>query len=159
GLAAAHAARLIHRDFKPDNVLVSRRGTARVTDFGLARRASFEVNDTSPERSSRPKVVDVEAGDNVTRSGAVLGTPAYMPPEQTQGRPCGARADQFSFCVTAWEALYGTRPFAGTTWSEIYGNVVGGRITAPDVKTRVPRAIEKALRRGLSVSPDSRFVM
>ncbi len=158
GLAAAHGARLIHRDFKPDNVLVSRRGSVRVTDFGLARRANFDGDTNTAERTSRPKVLDpAHSVDNVTRSGAILGTPAYMPPEQSEGRPCDARADQFSFCVTAWEALYGVRPFAGKTWSELYSNVVAGNVIEPDSKSRVPRAIGKALRRGMSVEPGDRF--
>jgi len=156
GLAAAHSARLIHRDFKPDNVLVSRRGSVRVTDFGLARRANFDAEASLGDRTSRPKVVD-HAIDNMTKSGAILGTPAYMPPEQSEGRTCDARADQFSFCVTAWEALYGTRPFSGNTWSELYSNVVANNIQDPDPKQRVPKTIQKALRRGLSVDPVDRF--
>jgi len=162
GLAAAHAAGLVHRDFKPDNVLVSRRGTARVTDFGLARRADLAAEEVDPigssdERASRPKIVEVDAdGHNVTRTGAVVGTPAYMAPEQAQGQPCDARADQFSFCVTAWEALFGQRPFAGTTWSEIYANVVTGSVrpTPPDCG---PRSVHRALRRGLSPNPALRY--
>jgi len=159
GLAAAHRARLVHRDFKPDNVLVSKRGSVRVTDFGLARRANFETQEDSSvhERTSRPKVLDVHSVENVTQSGAILGTPAYMPPEQSEGRVVDARADQFSFCVAAWEALYGVRPFSGTTWSQLYSNVISGTINEPDQKKRVPRPIQKALRKGLSVDPANRF--
>jgi serine/threonine protein kinase len=158
GLAAAHRARLVHRDFKPDNVLVSRRGSVRVTDFGLARRANFATEeDPVQERTSRPKVLDVHSVESVTRSGAILGTPAYMPPEQSEGLPCDARADQFSFCVTAWEALYGTRPFSGTNWSQLYSNLLSGNINEPELKKRVARPIHKALRRGLLVDPAERF--
>jgi hypothetical protein len=162
GLAAAHAAGLVHRDFKPDNVLISRRGTARVTDFGLARRADL-LADAGPERrdtdrGSRPIIVEMLADNHtVTRTGAVVGTPAYMAPEQAQGHASDARADQFSFCVTAWEALYGQRPFAGTTWSEIYANVMRGSITEPPRGSRVPRRVERALRRGLTADPAARF--
>ncbi|HEU0034843.1 MAG TPA: protein kinase [Kofleriaceae bacterium] len=158
GLAAAHAARLIHRDFKPDNVLVSKRGTARVTDFGLARRADLTIEPArdSTDRVSAPRVLELEDVSSVTKSGAIVGTPAYMAPEQSQGDAVDARADQFSFCVTAWEALYGKRPFDGETWSTIYGNVVNQRIEVP-ANPAVPRSIQRALRRGLSADPKDRF--
>ncbi|MBA3454286.1 MAG: protein kinase [Deltaproteobacteria bacterium] len=158
GLAAAHSARLIHRDFKPDNVMISQRGTARVTDFGLARRADLagDAGLTTTERLSGPKMIDDTDLENVTRSGAIVGTPAYMAPEQSSGAVCDARADQFSFCVTAWEALFGCRPFAGGTWSEIYGHVIHQQITVPPTHT-IPRSVQRALRRGLRVDPNERF--
>ena len=162
GLAAAHSARLIHRDFKPDNILVSQRGTVRVTDFGLARRSDglIEPTGVAPDRVSAPGAI--MDGDNVdvtsvTRSGAIVGTPAYMAPEQAAGTPCDARADQFSFCVTAWEALYGARPFAGKNWSEIFSSVQKQSYALPKADRKVPRALQKALRRGLSVEPNDRF--
>ena len=162
GLAAAHAARLIHRDFKPDNILVSQRGTVRVTDFGLARRSDglIEPTGVTQDRVSAPGAI--LEGDNVdvtsvTRSGAIVGTPAYMAPEQAAGTPLDARADQFSFCVTAWEALYGARPFGGKNWSEIYASVQNQVYTLPATNRKVPRALQKALRRGLSVEPAERF--
>ena len=157
GLASAHACGLVHRDFKPDNILISRRGTARVTDFGLARRADLAMSSSAADRLSRPKMVDVELPPTVTRTGAIVGTPAYMAPEQAQGQPCDARADQFSFCVTAWEALWGQRPFAGMTWSEIYGNVVSGNLTPPPLRPYVPWGVRRALERGLSVDPAERW--
>jgi serine/threonine protein kinase len=162
GLAAAHHVRLIHRDFKPDNVLVSQRGTVRVTDFGLARRADGMIEPTgiTSDRVSAPGAI--MDGDNidvtsVTRSGAIVGTPAYMAPEQAAGHPCDARADQFSFCVTAWEALYGARPFAGKNWSEIYTSVQSQTFALPPADRSVPRSLNRALRRGLSVDPNARF--
>ncbi|MBA3502027.1 MAG: serine/threonine protein kinase, partial [Deltaproteobacteria bacterium] len=162
GLAAAHSARLIHRDFKPDNILVSQRGTVRVTDFGLARRSDGLIEPTgiTPDRVSAPGAI--MDGDNVdvtsvTRSGAIVGTPAYMAPEQAAGASCDARADQFSFCVTAWEALYGVRPFAGKNWSEIYSSVQKQTYALPKADRTVPRALQKALRRGLAVEPAERF--
>ncbi len=156
GLAAAHAAGLIHRDFKPDNVLVSKTGTARVTDFGLARRADLGGAVLKEERSSQPRVADLEITPTITRTGAIVGTPAYMAPEQISGE-CDARADQFSFCVTAWEALFGARPFAGSTWSEIYANVMTGQVRSVSAERRVPGDVTRALRRGMCAKADDRF--
>ncbi|HET7504534.1 MAG TPA: protein kinase, partial [Kofleriaceae bacterium] len=104
GLAAAHDAGLVHRDFKPDNVLIDTSGETLVADFGLACLAHDEI----PASIS---ALRLEAGA-ITQTGAVLGTPAYMAPEQLRGQPSDARADQFSFCVAVWEAVYGVRPFA-----------------------------------------------
>ncbi|MDX2091317.1 MAG: protein kinase [Kofleriaceae bacterium] len=157
GLAAAHRAGLVHRDFKPDNVLISNSGTARVTDFGLARRAGLDDIDTRNDRASAPQIVELDAPSTVTRSGLIVGTPAYMAPEQVQGQPCNARADQFSFAVATWEALFGMRPFGGTTWSEIYANVMSGAVVEPPESRRVPRNIVKALRRGFSPNAADRF--
>jgi serine/threonine protein kinase len=163
GLAAAHAARLIHRDFKPDNILVSQRGSVRVTDFGLARRADGLIEPTgiAVDRVSAPGKHLVEGADvdvtSVTRSGAIVGTPAYMAPEQAQGAQCDARADQFSFCVTAWEALFGARPFGGKNWSEIFNSVQTQQYVLPPIDRKAPRVIQRALRKGLSVDPKDRF--
>src|SRR5262249_45747991 len=103
GLAAAHAAGLVHRDFKPDNVLVGMDGEVQVADFGLAR-----LTDEEPAPDA---CADALTADMLTQTGAVLGTPPYMAPEQLRGRLIDARADQFSFCVALWAAVYGERPF------------------------------------------------
>ncbi|MEM6994111.1 MAG: serine/threonine-protein kinase, partial [Myxococcota bacterium] len=117
GLAAAHDAGLVHRDFKPDNVLVDRAGRVVVLDFGLARRASTAGDSRQSEedqqidamlRTPRHTPLDI----NITGAGALMGTPAYMAPEQHLRQRVDARTDQFSFCVVFWEALYGERPFA-----------------------------------------------
>lgn len=150
GLEAAHAAGIIHRDFKPDNVLVDRRGAVRVVDFGLARAGEGTArSETSPH-------FDTTSDDVLTRSGAVIGTPAYMAPEQHRGRVVDARADQFAFCVTAWEALFGARPFTGD-YAALTFAILHGRITAPPSRQGVPRAVERALRRGLAVDPERRW--
>ncbi len=149
GLAAAHDAGLIHRDLKPDNIFVSDAGQALVGDFGLARtRGQHEHEPTAI--SDDPLVVDL------TMTGTVLGTPAYMAPEQRDGEPTEA-SDQFGFCVTAWEALYGTRPYLGTTIAEIEATVRAGRITPPARDPGVPAGVHRALVRGLSPDPTARF--
>jgi tetratricopeptide (TPR) repeat protein len=122
GLAAAHAAGLVHRDFKPENVLVGADDRPRVADFGL-------VGDGAP--------------------GAMVGTPGYMAPEQWLGGDVDARADQFAFCVGLWEALYGQRPFPGETAEAVRDAVLGGSPRGPSASP-APRALAAILRRGLA---------
>jgi serine/threonine protein kinase/tetratricopeptide (TPR) repeat protein len=201
GLAAAHEKGLVHRDFKPDNIMVSRDGQVRVMDFGLARQAdkvvgvkTVMVEDggvTSTQnlpvplpdpRRERPKIVpldgrtlvltpeanggraaDLEQSNSaafdqrLTRTGAMMGTPAYMAPEQFRGHPTDARTDQFAFCIALYEALYGERPFAGNTLMALTTTVVNGRIREAPATTKVPLWIRKILLRGLSVNADERF--
>src|SRR5690606_37640545 len=107
GLAAAHEAGFVHRDFKPDNVLVDAHGRVRVLDFGLATPKS------AAGVTVEVSVTDGSVTDGLTATGTIVGTPAYMAPEQHDGAEVDARADQFSFCVTVWEALFGQRPFGG----------------------------------------------
>jgi hypothetical protein len=107
GLAAAHAANLVHRDFKPSNVLVSHDGRVRVTDFGLARNAMTSM----PAFGEEP----AEVLPSVTRTGMVVGTPEYMAPEQLLGQATDGRTDQFGFCVALFEFLFGERPSVEAT--------------------------------------------
>jgi predicted Ser/Thr protein kinase/tetratricopeptide (TPR) repeat protein len=141
GLWAAHRAGIVHRDFKPQNVMVARDGSARVMDFGLA--AAGGPGTTQQVR--------------ITKVGAILGTPLYMSPEQMVGQPVDPRADQFSFCVALWEALHGARPFEGSTLLELRGDVLAGRPRPGPLKSRVPRRIQAALLRGLAVDRARRF--
>jgi tetratricopeptide (TPR) repeat protein len=148
GLAAAHAAGLVHRDFKPDNVLVGRDGRVRVTDFGLARlsqgpREEGAALPTSP------------TPEGMTQRGVLMGTPAYMPPEQVDGKPADARSDQFSFCVALYEGLYGERPFTGDSPGALARAVRGGRPTPPR-DSRVPTWVRRALLQGLAADPAAR---
>jgi serine/threonine protein kinase len=202
GLVAAHAKGLVHRDFKPDNIMVGRDGQVRVMDFGLARQVNEkpvglkvvsarapEDNVTTTQRLPAPPVepskpnipldgatlvvtpVASDAGvtneqepsysqmfdQRLTRTGAMMGTPAYMAPEQFRGNPTDARTDQFAFCVALYEALYGERPFPGNTLSALTTNVVNGRIREPPANTKVPVWVRKILLRGLRVNADERW--
>jgi tetratricopeptide (TPR) repeat protein/predicted Ser/Thr protein kinase len=144
GLAAAHGARVVHRDFKPDNVLVDRRGRVFVVDFGLAREGSDRPEElgesTSPaERAALQRT-------SATRTGAVVGTPAYMAPEQHAGARADARSDQYAFCVSLFEAVHGHRPGAD-----------GPPNAEPMRRRRVPRWLDSLLVRGLDPRPEARF--
>ena len=159
GLAAAHRAGLIHRDFKPDNVLVATEAgllRPRVLDFGIARAAAGD--DEPPDESA--VLADTARGDpnlHLTTTGMLLGTPAYMAPEQLLAQRVDPRTDQFSFCVALWEALFGQRPFAGDSLSALASNVLQNRLRPPPPGARVPERITAALRRGLSLEPGDRF--
>ena len=150
GLAAAHAAGLVHRDFKPENVLVGADGRVRVLDFGLARGIA-EALEPGPEAP-----VDALLAP-ITATGAVMGTPAYMSPEQWRGEPTDARSDQFSFCVALYAAVHGARPFAGGSLRELRDRVLAGTLQAPPERARVPGELRRALLRGLRGDPRERF--
>jgi predicted Ser/Thr protein kinase len=152
GLAAAHAVGLVHRDFKPDNVLVGHDGRPRVLDFGLARPPD---EDDAP---SGPPMIDDRDGPmatSLTRDGAMVGTPAYMAPEQHLGDPAGPQSDQFAFCVALWEALTGRLPFDGGDVRTISLSIVAGRRSGST--DRIPARLLGLLDRGLAIRPESRF--
>lgn len=149
GLAAAHGAGLIHRDVKPENVLVGTDGRARMGDFGLAR-------ELDSQETEQP--VDDAAGlATMTQTGAVMGTPAYMAPEQINGTGIDARTDQFAFCVTVWECLWGSRPFLGSKLSELMVAINTGKRQVPPPVPKVPARVRLALERGLSADLADRF--
>ncbi|MCR9162821.1 MAG: protein kinase domain-containing protein [Nannocystaceae bacterium] len=160
GLAAAHAEGMVHRDFKPDNVLIGHDGRPRVLDFGLARSAG--VSSTEPQ-SEDLEDVSLELRmrshdfDRITRTGGLTGTPAYMAPEQYLSKALDERTDQFSFCVALWEGLYGSRPFQGDSTAALGMAVCAGEVTPPPANSPVPARIRRALDRGLSQQPDERF--
>ncbi|MGE0550811.1 MAG: protein kinase [Kofleriaceae bacterium] len=179
GLAAAHAAGLVHRDFKPHNILRSREGRVLVTDFGLARGVSDDSPSESPALSRnvvpasaaldttldatpppapgsgppfRPS--DSVLDSTLTQTGALLGTPAYMAPEQFAGAVPDPRTDQFSFSVTAWQALTGSRPYSGSTIDELRLAAASG---CGRLEVDLPPAVREVLARGLDPDPDNRW--
>jgi serine/threonine protein kinase/tetratricopeptide (TPR) repeat protein len=202
GLAAAHAAGVVHRDFKPENVLVGNDGRPRVLDFGLARPAELdrsregsmtatlppqarltkplanrsndpdetrcvvETNDPSsaereggrgPSDASEAGPATFENDGLLTRTGTLVGTPAYMSPEQFGGRTVDERSDQFGFCVALYEALYGVRPFVGRSAAELAYEVQNGRITKPPPGKEIPGWLRAAILRGLETKPERRW--
>ncbi len=153
GLAAVHEAGLVHRDFKMENVLVDGSGRARVADFGLAAARVLELE---PRPAAAVPLVSA-LGLSLTTSGAVLGTPKSMAPEQFLGRTVDARSDQFSFCVALHSALYGAPPFVGESFAELKEAVTSGRLRAPNSVAPVPPWIAPILERGLATDPADRY--
>ena len=162
GLQAIHEAGLVHRDFKPQNVLVAADGRARVLDFGLAHPRA-DPGDAPAAASggatgSYPSLAPTGATATPATTGRVAaGTPAYMPPEQHAGLPTDARSDLFAFCVALYEALYGRRPFAGRGSRELAAAIQAGAVQPPPPDTRVPAWIRRILLRGLAPDPAARW--
>ena len=155
GLSAAHEAGLVHRDFKPDNVIVAEDGRPRVLDFGIAMHSGFSMipedeSDTVPEQEF------LEGGGALTVTGAIMGTPAYMAPEQFLGQAAEPASDQFSFCVAMFEAVYGQRPFVARSLAALSLKVVRGELPALRPRFKVPKLALRAIHRGLANSPDKR---
>ncbi|MGH1342039.1 MAG: tetratricopeptide repeat protein [Nannocystales bacterium] len=149
GLAAAHGAGLVHRDFKPDNVMLARDGRVHVMDFGLARE--FELDDgqlSLSEKGPAPRAA--------VRS-RLAGTPAYMAPEQHRGLPVDGRTDQFSFCVTLYEALYGHRPFVADGAQAILALIDQADVPGPPSHVKVPGRLRAIVLKGLAADPDQRY--
>ncbi len=148
GLAAAHASGMVHRDFKPENVLVSGNDRVRVTDFGIARLAE--------NTDARPDVTAPSGHAALTIEGTVMGTVGYMSPEQCDGAAVDARSDQYAWCVSVWEALYGARPYRGASLLEVAAAMSGPPPEIPSASP-VPRSIGRALLRGLAQDPAARW--
>lgn len=164
GLRAAHDAGLIHRDFKPHNVMRSEDGEIKVLDFGLVQ--ALESEDEQSDRARSGLTTDQVVGRSadpqslwtrLTQTGAFLGTPAYMSPEQYSGGAVTERSDQFSFCVALYEGLYRQLPFAGKSVGELVSAALEGAIRPPPPDVDVPAWVERIVRRGLSHRPEDRF--
>ncbi len=151
GLAAAHAAGLVHRDFKPANILMGA-GRARISDFGLARTAAM-VEDL--ERTGDDD--GLLLASPLTRTGALLGTPAYMAPEQMRGEAATDASDQFAFGVVLYEALVGHRPFQGASVAALLQAIEEGKLAAPAGKLPLPPTLMAVIRRTLMLDPARRF--
>ncbi|MGH1345968.1 MAG: tetratricopeptide repeat protein [Nannocystales bacterium] len=172
GLAAAHAEGLVHRDFKPDNIMVGRDGRVRVMDFGLVRSDGGPGPTVLPEADSESEVDEAATSGesdpdsavhastssvDLTKAGTIVGTPAYMAPEQFKREPTDARTDQFSFCVTLWEALFGERPFKGDSLLSLGMNVTEGMRRPTPKGAGVPAWLQRVCERGLSTDRSARF--
>lgn len=169
GLEAAHEVGIIHRDFKPQNVLIGRDGRVRVGDFGLARAISpstaTRVEETATPQASAIDSTEADAlqalaSDHdytLTRTGTILGTPAYIAPELFDGGRADVRSDVFAFCVTAYEAFFGKRPHRGDTLQTLIEAARAGRVLPMPSRSEVPRSIRRALYRGLAPDPQERF--
>jgi tRNA A-37 threonylcarbamoyl transferase component Bud32/tetratricopeptide (TPR) repeat protein len=160
GVAAAHAAGLVHQDLKPDNIMISADGRVRVMDFGLTRaQDEAEADAGDDERLEQGTELVTRRGGLSAGRGThgLVGTPAYMAPEQISGDRVTAASDQFAYCVTMWELLYGERPFRGSTIAEIVTSVLDGRVCAPPKQRNVPTWLRKICERGLARESSQRW--
>ena len=165
GLAAAHAAGLVHRDFKPDNVLLDKEHRPRVVDFGIARQAGGGDDELASETGDVAEDAAATLQDTsgkhtlatLTKTGTWVGTPAYMAPEQFLGERGDEKSDQFSFCVALYEALYGERPFAGDDMLSISVNVTTEQLRPLPKDRGVPNWVRRVILRGLKVDGAGRW--
>ncbi|MCA9651837.1 MAG: tetratricopeptide repeat protein, partial [Myxococcales bacterium] len=165
GLMAAHVEGLVHRDFKPGNVLVGIDGRVRVVDFGLVRDSGggedSGVSNASDDGGEGllPTLGSAQAwSEPLTKTGSMVGTPAYMSPEVLSSLPAGPASDQFSFCAALFEALYGHHPFVeGDKWQQLPYNVLEGRVQRPEGSPRGGKALLRVIERGLSLRPEQRW--
>jgi tetratricopeptide (TPR) repeat protein len=158
GLAAAHDAGIIHRDFKPDNVFIARNGRVLVGDFGIAAATTAAASSTAS--ASTPTGPDpsltsyLREPGSLTVAGAMVGTPAYMAPEQMAGSEITPAVDTFAFCVALYEAIHGRRPYQGDTVPNLFFAIHSEELAPPTAK--VPRRLSRTLRRGLAADPGAR---
>ena len=133
----AHQKGIVHRDIKPANVMIGADGNVKITDFGIAK---------------------INASEQFTMTGTIVGTPHYMAPEQVQGQPVDGRADQFSLAVVAFEMLAGDKPFTGEQLTTVvYKIVAEDPPPVHRINATLNSQIEQALRKGLAKKPDARY--
>ena len=156
GLLAAHEAGLVHRDLKPPNIMRAEDGRVKVLDFGLARSSDHVEfsEDTNDHVSSEGGLMPLST---LTRTGAVMGTPPYMSPEQHEGKATDARSDQYSFCLVLWQAIIGKRPFPGHGMRQLWMAKRKGPPPWPDPAPSIPKEVIDAMRKGLRAAPDDRW--
>lgn len=153
GLVAAHEAGMVHRDFKPANVLVDITGERfQVTDFGIAQRG-----DSSSQGPISVSSQSLDGPPSMTSTGTLMGTAAYMAPERHRGDPASAHSDQFAFCVSLWESLHGERPHTGRNRVDVSHSILTGNLRKPPAGHGVPAWVQAALRRGMERHPGKRW--
>jgi len=165
GLAAAHAAGMIHRDFKPENVLIGDDGRVRVMDFGLAAPApGTDTTDTGSlegldlmEAAADVAPVGDPTKAAMSQTGSVMGTPAYMAPEQHVRQATDPRSDQYSFCVALYQGLYGALPFDGEDAATLRRQKLADQLAAPPSGASVPGWVRRIVVRGLMAERSQRW--
>ncbi|MFT3769925.1 MAG: tetratricopeptide repeat protein [Minicystis sp.] len=150
GLHAAHEKGLVHRDVKPSNILRGDDGRVRVADFGLAA-----IREATPPEGA-PAGAGAARDAQITATGALVGTPLYMAPEQHEGARATVRSDQYSLCVALYEGLYGAPPFPVVSSAKLLAAKKAGPPAAPPAGTSVPAWVHAAIARGLAPSPEDR---